>query len=54
MVVYVSFPKGTGCYLVVGTVSVGVFKGGIQNYKDFWQKISCSQMKLLNFENWSV
>ena len=38
VVVYVSFPKGTGCYLVVGTVSVGVFKGGIQNYKDILAK----------------
>ena len=31
----------------------GVFKGGIQNQKGFWLKINCSQMKLLNFENWS-
>ena len=29
------------------------FKGGIQNQKDFLLKINCSQMKLLNFENWS-
>ena len=33
--------------------SCGVFKGGMQNQKGFWIKINCSQMKLLNFENWS-
>ena len=26
---------------------------GIQNRKGFWLKINCSQMKLLNFKNWS-
>ena len=36
-----------------GNTGCGVFKEGIQNYKEFWQKINCSQMKLLNFENWS-
>ena len=36
-----------------GITGCRVFKGGIQNYKGFWLKINCSQMKLLNFENWS-
>ena len=36
-----------------GNIGCRVFKGGIQNLKDFWLTISCSQMKLLNFENWS-
>ena len=31
----------------------GVFKAGIQNWKGFCIKINCSQMKLLNFENWT-
>ena len=35
-----------------GNTSCGVFKGEIQNYKDFWLKINCGQMKSLNFENW--
>ena len=26
---------------------------GIQNWKGFCIKINCSQMKLLNFENWT-
>ena len=30
-----------------GSTSCVVFKGGIQNQKDFWLKINCSQMKLL-------
>ena len=30
-----------------GSTGCGVFK------KSFWLKINCSQMKLLNFENWS-
>ena len=34
-----------------GNNGCGVFKGGIQNQKDFGLKINCSQMKLLNFEN---
>ena len=41
---YTNNYENTGC---------GVFKGGIQNQKDFWLKINCSQMKLLNFEKWS-
>ena len=36
-----------------GNTSCGVFKGRIQNQKGFWLKINCSQMKVLNFENWS-
>ena len=36
-----------------GNTGCGVFKGGIQNQKDSWLEINCSQMKLLNFENWS-
>ena len=34
----------TGCW---------VFKAGIQNWKGFCIKINCSQIKLLNFENWT-
>ena len=36
-----------------GNTGCGFLKGGIQNEKDFWLKINCSQLKLLNFENWS-
>ena len=36
-----------------GISGCGVFKAGIQNYKGFWLKINCIQMKLPNFENWS-
>ena len=36
-----------------GNTGFGVFKGRIQNWKGFWLKVNCSQMKLLNFENWS-
>ena len=36
-----------------GNTGCGVFKGGIQNYKCFWLKINCIQLKLPNFENWS-
>ena len=36
-----------------GITGCGVFKAGIQNWKGFWIKINCSQMKLLNFENWT-
>ena len=36
-----------------GSTGCGVFKGGIQNQRDSWLEINCSQMKLLNFENWS-
>ena len=36
-----------------GNTGCGVFKEGMQNWKDFWLKINCSQLKLLNFENWS-
>ena len=35
-----------------GITGCGVFKAGIQNWKGFCIKIKCSQMKLLNFENW--
>ena len=38
--------------LDTGNTGCGVFKGGMQNLKDFWLKINCSEMKLLNFENW--
>ena len=31
----------------------GIFKAGLQNWKGFCIKINCSQMKLLNFENWT-
>ena len=40
-------------YINYGNTGCGVFKGGIQNLKDFWLKINCRKMKLLNFENWS-
>ena len=36
-----------------GITGWGVFKAGIQNWKGFCIKINCSQMKLLNFENWT-
>ena len=36
-----------------GITSCGVFKAGIQNWKGFCIKNNCSQMKLLNFENWT-
>ena len=36
-----------------GIPGCGVFNGGIQSQKGFWLKINCSQMKLLNFENWT-
>ena len=36
-----------------GITGCGVFKAGIQNWKGFCLKINCSQMKLLNFENWT-
>ena len=40
-------------YQHYGNTSCGVFKGGIQNYKSFWLKINCSQMKFPNFDDWS-
>jgi hypothetical protein len=40
-------------YKGYGNTGCGVCKGRIQNLKGFWLKINCSQMKLLNFENWS-
>jgi hypothetical protein len=40
-------------YSYCGNTGCGVFKGGIQNYKGFWLKINCSQMKLPNLVNWS-
>ena len=38
---------------VVGYGNTGceVFKGGLRNQKDFWQKINCGQLKSLNFAN---
>ena len=36
-----------------GISGCGIFKAGIQNWKGFCIKIICSQMKLLNFENWT-
>ena len=36
-----------------GITGCGVFKAGIQNWKGFCIKINCSQMKLLDFENWT-
>ena len=36
-----------------GITGCGIFKAGIQNWKGFCIKINCSQMKLLNFENWT-
>ena len=36
-----------------GNTGFGVFKGGLKNWKGFWLKINCSQMKLPNLENWS-
>ena len=36
-----------------GITGCGVFKAMIQNWKGFCMKINCSQMKLLNFENWT-
>ena len=36
-----------------GIPGCGVFKAGIQNWKGLSIKINCSQMKLLNFENWT-
>ena len=36
-----------------GIIGCGVFKAGIKNWKGFCIKINCSQMKLLNFENWT-
>ena len=36
-----------------GITGCGVFKAGIQNWKGVCIKINCSQMKLLNFENWT-
>ena len=35
-----------------GNTGCGVFKGGIQNWKEFWLKTHCSQMKSFNFANW--
>ena len=36
-----------------GITGCGVFKAGIQNWKGFCIKFNCSQMNLLNFENWT-
>ena len=36
-----------------GITGCEVFNAGIQNWKGFCLKINCSQMKLLNFENWT-
>ena len=40
--------------LQYGITGGGVFKAGIQNWKGFCIRINCSQMKLLNFENWTI
>ena len=40
-------------YYQYGITGCGVFKAGIQNWKGFCIRINCSQMKLLNFENWT-
>ena len=40
-------------YVKYGITGCGVFKPGIQNWKGFCIKINCTQMKLLNFENWT-
>ena len=42
-----------GLFGQYGITGCGVFKAGIQNWKGFCIKINCSQMKLLNFENWT-
>ena len=36
-----------------GITGCGFFKAGIQNWKGFFIKINCSQMKLLDFEKWT-
>ena len=41
---------GHGNYGITGC---GIFKAGIQNWKGFCIKINCSQMKLLNSDNWT-
>ena len=44
---------GTAAFAIqYGNTGCGVFKGEIQNWKGFWLKINCSQMKSLNFANW--
>ena len=40
-------------FITYGITGCGVFKAGIQNWKGFCIKINCSQMKLLNSENWT-
>ena len=42
------------CYLYVryGNTGCGVFKRGIQNWKDFLPKNQHTERKLLSFENW--
>ena len=51
--VYTDKKKQTSCVDGnYGIAGCGVFKAGIQNWKGFCIKINCSQMKLLNFENW--
>ena len=39
--------------MVYGITGCGIFKAGIQNWKGFCIKINCSQIKLLNSENWT-
>ena len=39
--------------ITYGNPGCRVFTRRIQNKKGFWLKINCSQMKLLNFEDWS-
>ena len=51
---HLSHEKKLGFMLVdYGITGCGVFKAGIQNWKGFCIKINCSQIKLLNFENWT-
>jgi hypothetical protein len=45
--------NGARRFVRYGNTGCGVFKGGIQTFKDFWLKFNCSQMKLPNLENWS-
>ena len=40
-------------FVQYGITGCGIFKAGIQNWKGFCIKINRSQMKILNFENWT-
>ena len=57
-ILYIQQPAQPGLHLPhsptqYGITGYGVFKTGIQNWKGFCIKINCSQMKLMNFENWT-